>query len=178
MQNINVIRDVVDLAVDEVEVVETTKEESIGFLPSQPDGACPPPEYQDEASCTLINQAEDSPPTEPEEASFTPPPTKQNEASPPVQTEASSTPPSKIVNTSIDGSDVANAEPVDATFSIQDETNGFGFANATFDVGGNHETHHTEPSMAINNETFDATSELSQINPFENEQQCVYKLHR
>ena len=90
-----------------------------------------------------------------------------------MQTEASSTPPSKIVNTSIDGSDVANAEPVDATFSIQDETNGFGFANATFDVGGNHETHHTEPSMAINNETFDATSELSQINPFENEQQCV-----
>ena len=90
-----------------------------------------------------------------------------------MQTEASSTPPSKIVNTSIDGSDVANAEPVDATFSIQDETNGFGFANATFDVGGNHETHHTEPCMAINNETFDATSELSQINPFENEQQCV-----
>jgi len=88
------------------------------------------------------------------------------------QDEVSYTPPAKKANTSsTDKSVVFAAEPVNATYSSQDDTVAISAVDATFDVGSlPDEVFQPEPTTAVNNETFDARNEASQNNSTENDQ--------
>jgi len=98
-----------------------------------------------------------------EVSTYTPPVKKQNLSN--------TTPPEKSTqkNTDIDVSAVVFAEPVNATVSTNDSAATSGIIDATFDVDSG-PCQEPEPADVINNQTYDASNQIAQINSQDNDQ--------